>query len=174
MKINFLVTAPLALSLVLASCDEGSELAGGSDAGNAPDVTRGTDSKTAPCVVPSPKYPVVTSTGASVVGTVPRDGYRIVSAEFTPEEICYVSAGLTQPTNCQDPVDGYGDGKSSWCCVNVRSTSDPKVVQLVSPTLSCAGSVKDLLAPMSGVVVPGDVALCTSSGVFLGWACEYK
>jgi hypothetical protein len=169
MRINFL----LVLVLALVGCDDGEpESMVNGDAGCPDavksDVIKSSDVQKVPCVVPAPKY-----TLGGAVSTVPRGGYRIVSTEAV--QCTSLVTGGMQPTNCADPVDGFAANEDSpWCCVyttrGMVGVGSDAVLSVVSPILACYGTVKQVGTGI-GPMIPGDVALCSPSGKFVGWAC---
>jgi hypothetical protein len=120
-----------------------------------------------PCVIPTPKFPNAMGTPGYPVTTTPRGGFRVVDGFMTCST---TTTMLPPPSNCSSPVDGYSDGKTSWCCVGTvlvsSSSKTGKRFGLSSPSPQC-------LAPGSiGIyVAAGNVAVCSSAGVFLGWDC---
>jgi hypothetical protein len=66
------------------------------------------------------------------------------------------------PSACSDPVDGFSAWGDVWFwCVKtvmLPGTTDVRAVGLVAWEIDISG-------------IPGDVALCSASGQFVGWEC---
>ena len=162
---NYFFATSVVLALVFSGCDGSGEAVVASDAGSPAVVPAGSPY----CKVPTQEY---LPPGAA---TVPVHGYLWLANPAGQGFVCapYVAGGVG-PSKCSNP-DGFSDGRSTWCCVITTPSSDPKYVYAVLPSLSCVESdgknpiAKSVAA--DGTLGDGDVALCTTSGVFAGWKC---
>ena len=136
----------LVLALFLVGCDGGTFDANDADPASKSDAT---SISRIDAVPPGPASCVVPQSKMrlGVQGMKPKGGYRL---ETYPIE-CSVS--VSGPTDCSDPVDGFanGNGSSAFCCV---------------------ADLGRLVCTTSMFSAFGNVALCSSSGVFVGWACS--
>jgi hypothetical protein len=170
----FVVTAALAAGLLAALCSGcdgsggGDEVASSGDAGR-PDAdlpaksdAGGGGPKATPCQVPTPRLAM------SGVGSTPRLGYVVLASEAALTCTADPRYQL-EPAACNAPADGFaGSSSDPWCCVDVKS-SGTSLADARYP-LKCLSGVNTV--PGSESDVPGDVAVCGASGVFLGWACQ--
>lgn len=173
MKIHFFATA-VVLAFYSAGCDASGDQVASGDAGAPPVFPTGEPH----CQVPTPKVP------RQGLSTTPRGGYQWL-ANYPSGFACVANPpdSYGVPTNCSDPVDGFSDGKPQkyvdpagaveeidvWCCVSVESPlpgDDPKMVFATSPSLACDEYVQGGFGTGSAYV-----ALCSPSGVFVGWRC---
>ena len=176
----FVVTAVLAAGFLAALCSgcdgTGSgEVVEGGDAGRADvlagkaDVVNSSDSKVTPCSVPTPRLSL-----GGLVTTTPRDGYR--NLEYAERMTCAAlipTGGMVIPTDCADPVDGFAKAASdSWYCVYTQKSGN--LYYLSGYGLVSYGSGEDFMKTAPGTTdkIPGGVALCSTSGKFLGWDCN--
>lgn len=134
-------------------------LAPGSDAlGPRQDVLAPrSDSLSPGCPVPEPR---VKSMWGAAVTTTPRGGYRTL--QVVPS--CSSSQNPS-PKNCASPVDGFSDG-TSWCCVATEKNADG-TYRSARATVQCFASPMAMMPTKA----PGNVALCSPEGKFVGWDC---
>lgn len=167
----FVVTAALVaglLAVMLSGCDgsgAADEISG--DAGRE-DVlivsnvdVRKSDTRVTSCQVPIPKY-----TLNGIVTTTPKQGYWIVEVESVP---CLTTiAGVSQPTSCADPVDGFASGlEQMWFRVAVQKVGN--AYYLASGYLVPVATGRQIMEGVVTQVPLGNWALCSPSGKFLGW-----
>jgi hypothetical protein len=169
----FVATAALVaglLAALLSGCDGsvggGDELgdAGRSDAEVVAETDAGrADSKVASCQVPAPR---VSMTGVSAT---PRLGYVVLGSDVALT--CVVDPRYQlAPATCSAPVDGFASSVADpWCCVNLKD--DGKSLASSQYPLKCLPAGLNT-TPGSSSDAPGDVAVCSSSGSFVGWACQ--
>ena len=195
MKNYFFATSVVLVFVSLSGCDDPGDQVVSGDAGvvakvsDAGVVAKVSDTGTAVsdplgsphCKVPTPEYLPAGTT------TVPRGGYLWVLkvSPGDPAVLC-ASDKPGSPSNCLNP-DGYWDGgRGDWCCVLTYPSSDvqdpytgytgPDFVY--AQDLYCgyepggAGLNGAQVAAAAGV--PGDVALCTTDGTFVGWKCPFN
>lgn len=161
--------------VVLVSCgSEGAELGdvdGGVDSRRTDsrpadllpsDSVRSDTTKAAPgtCVIPEPKFSK-TSFSLYPLTSKPRVRYQVVTGTvFCTTKPNPAAPLLALPTDCSSPVDGFSDGKTSWCCVLTQGGASLGAVSCIGP--------KDIVSEDT----PGAVADCTPDGQFLGWDCS--
>jgi len=174
MKIHFFATSSVLAFLFLSGCDgSGGEVASG-DAGVVAKTTDvGTPAGAPHCVIPAPKVP------RQGLSTTPSGGYQWLAnypSGFTCAPYGVQPGGGPWPTDCSDPVDGFSNDTSTWCCVLTTHTSDPKYVYALSPSLQCPGWNMPPNPPAGYGVNDNnaDVALCSTSGQFVGWKCSQE
>jgi hypothetical protein len=121
-------------------------------------------SMVAPCQVPTPKLAM---TGVS---STPRLGYVVLHSDVGSGCSADPSNNL-DPASCDDPVDGFASSLSGnqWCCVNVQDNGT-SLINSQHPWM-CIPAIPNVKLG-SETSMPGDVAVCSSSGVFVGWACQ--
>ena len=164
-----------ALALLLVGCDGGTLDPNEVDP-NKPDASPASK----PDAVPSGPItcPIPASTLAyPKVSTVPVIGYRLL---VDPEHFfCATFTGSAGPTDCSSPVNGFANTDNDpWCCVHTFSNpvgGGSKVVSasMMAPSLLCSSDGLTLELNMGPVeYIPGRVALCSSSGKFMGWDCN--
>lgn len=167
-----LLSLGLLAALLVSGCDGGD----GSLPGTETSVATGTDTETS--VATSTGTAVSTGTGTSVsTGPVScpipvRSGFHqpMVPHKFVRVQgavPCIPDPATTasdlKPSDCSDPVDGFSTWEHNnvfWCVKTVMlpGTTDVRAVGLVAWEIDIIG-------------IPGDVALCSSSGQFVGWEC---
>ena len=179
---NFFFGIP-ALALLLVGCDDGSadpnDVASAkpdATAASKPDATEPTTIPTSyPAPAPTPTgfhcpIPAVTVAPFSV-GTAPANMYRFL---INSEQFSCFSSGSAGPTDCRSPANGFRRSYTDfWCCLNtvpVPTTVGGNVksapsAYLLSPSLSCESASISIAAA-------GQVALCSSDGIFMGWDCN--
>lgn len=163
MKKYFLLLAPLAL-LAAASCDGSPQPEDPSalpDAGSParPDaLAPRTDSPAPGCAVPEPR---VKSMWGSTVTTSPRGGFRTLADPVTCS-----AAYNPPPRDCSRPVDGFSDG-TTWCCVSAARAAKGQYQPARPTTMYCF----DKVSAGAHTKAPGNVALCSLDGKFVGWDC---
>ena len=160
MKNYFFAALTVLVFFFLSGCgDPGDQVVSG-DAGTSP-VVPGGPLGAPHCAVPIPKYP------RKGLSTTPSGGYQWM-ANYPTGFVCapygVQPGGGPWPSDCGDPADGFSDGKDVWCCVLTTQTTDPAYVYAILPALKCGGWDEN----------DASVALCSTSGEFVGWKCAQK
>lgn len=166
---NYFFATMLVLAVSFSGCDgSGDQVVFGDSGSTVPGGPLGAPH----CVVPTPKYP------RQGLSTTPKGGYQWL-ANYPEGFVCQPygvqPGGGSWPTDCSDPVDGFSSDASTWCCVLTTHTTDPEYVYAVLPSLQCPGW--NSVIPPAGQGINDnnvDVALCSTSGKFVGWKCSQE